>query len=73
MAENGDTSAALRRLESALNRIAAHVAKPRPLSTHQDAASDDVTPEQPVRAEIATKIDDLIGGLRTALGTSRSA
>jgi hypothetical protein len=77
MAENGDTSAALRRLEAALNRIAAHVAKPRPLSTHQDAASgpasDELPYEQPLRADIATKIDDLIGGLRTALGTSRSA
>jgi len=76
MAEHGDTSAALRRLEAALNRIAAHVAKSRPHSTQQDAASeplsDELPFEPPVRADIATKIDDLIGGLRTALGTSRS-
>jgi hypothetical protein len=75
MAENDDTSAALRRLEAALNRIAAQVARPRPISAIQDP-QDMPTPggegqEGPARHEIVTKLDDLIGGLRNALGIER--
>jgi hypothetical protein len=77
MAEHEDTSAALRRLEAALNRIAAQVARPRPPSAlqnrlDQDALSGD-TPDAPARHEIVTKLDDLIGGLRTALGIERQS
>ncbi len=75
MAEIEDTSAALRRLEAALNRIAAQVAKPRPVLALQDNAERDATtvdgPNEPVRHEIVTKLDDLIGGLRNALGIER--
>jgi outer membrane protein TolC len=75
MAEIEDTSAALRRLEAALNRIAAQVAKPRPVIALQDNAERDATagdgPNEPVRHEIVTKLDDLIGGLRNALGIER--
>ena len=86
MAEFEDTSAALGRLEAALNRIAAQVGKPRPLPApdpsadaqslaldghrHDGApvlAAVDDTPRQ----EIAAKLDDLIGGLRNALGIER--
>jgi hypothetical protein len=75
MADIDDTSAALRRLEAALNRIAAHVAKPRPAPAFPDGA--DVTTAahlaaaEPARHEIVTKLDDLIGGLRNALGIER--
>ena len=81
MAEHEDTSTALRRLEVALNRIAAQVARPRPASLiqhrlDQDASAndgqltfDDETPSD--RHEIVTKIDDLIIGLRSALGIER--
>ena len=78
MAEHEDTSAALRRLEAALNRIAAQVARPRPsfvIQNRDDPASEgqDVPmgPDEPVRHEIVTKLDDLIGGLRNALGIER--
>ncbi len=75
MAEIEDTSAALRRLEAALNRIAAQVAKPRAVPAFQDHAEQDAvtgdSPDQPVRHDIVTKLDDLIGGLRTALGIER--
>jgi hypothetical protein len=73
MAENEDTGAALRRLEAALNRIAAQVAKPRAIPTvheNQDQAAADL-PDEPARHEIVTKLDDLIGGLRNALGIER--
>lgn len=83
MAEYEETSLALRRLEAALNRIAVQVAKPRPVS-----ADDTVSPEPagaataapiaaPVddqtRHEIVAKLDDLIGGLRNALGLERQS
>ena len=75
MAENEDTSAALRRLEAALNRIAAHVARPRPISAASDSlGQDSATDESQTSAErheIVTKLDDLIGGLRSALGIER--
>lgn len=100
MAEYEDTSTALHRLEAALNRIAVHVAKPRPLpasegvpdagmltepaageaapedttsqdKTSQDAASGEAGLGEPARHEIVTKLDDLIGGLRSALGIER--
>jgi hypothetical protein len=75
MAENEDTSAALRRLETALNRIAAHVARPRPSLATQDSPDQDApigeTPNGAARHEIVTKLDDLIGGLRSALGIER--
>ena len=80
MAEHEDTSAALRRLEAALNRIAAQVARPRPPSAmqarpHPDAAGIADEPQDndndPSNHEIVTKLDDLIGGLRSALGIER--
>jgi len=75
MAEYDDTSAALRRLEAALNRIAAQVARPRPISANQDPqalpAAGGEGQEGPARHEIVTKLDDLIGGLRNALGVER--
>jgi hypothetical protein len=75
MADNDDTSAALRRLEAALNRIAAQVAKPRFVSSFQDSeqtdAGDGRPQDEPERHEIVTKLDDLIGGLRNALGIER--
>jgi hypothetical protein len=75
MAEYEDTSAALRRLEAALERIAAHVARPRPSFAAQDELSREFpsgeVAEGPVHHEIVTKLDDLIGGLRTALGIER--
>ncbi len=80
MAEHEDTSAALRRLEAALNRIAAQVARPRPASptqTHPDDATPDHSQlihgdeDEPFRHEIVTKLDDLITGLRSALGIER--
>ncbi len=93
MAENEDTSAALRRLEAALNRIAAQVATPRPAFAtpsrpDQDAPADaSHAPTSPAhdsedlldveagrtRHEIVTKLDDLIGGLRSALGIERQS
>jgi hypothetical protein len=74
MAENEDTGAALRRLEAALNRIAAQVAKPRPVPAfyeNPDQAAAGGLPDEPARHEIVTKLDDLIGGLRNALGIER--
>ncbi len=75
MAEYEDTSAALRRLEAALNRIAAHVARPRPSFAAQEELGPDLSarefPEGSARHEIVTKLDDLIGGLRSALGIER--
>jgi hypothetical protein len=81
MAEHEDTSAALRRLEAALNRIAAQVARPRPVfavqtSPDQDPPANDIQhspdgDDGPSRHEIVTKLDDLIGGLRSALGIER--
>lgn len=78
MAEYEDTSAALRRLEAALNRIAVQVAKPRPvsadepLSPDEPAASATAAPvDDRTRHEIVAKLDDLIGGLRNALGLER--
>lgn len=85
MAEFEDTSAALGRLEAALNRIAAQVGKPRPLpapdpsanpqSVALDGSRHDGAPIAPIddtpRQEIAAKLDDLIGGLRNALGIER--
>ena len=83
MAEHEDTGAALRRLEAALNRIAAQVARPRPTSALQNrpdhdapaSESQDVleTEDRPARHEIVTKLDDLIGGLRNALGIERQS
>jgi hypothetical protein len=80
MAEHDDTSAALRRLEAALNRIAAQVARPRPISTLHDSLDQDIPTgdrqdiqDGPARHEIVTKLDDLIGGLRTALGIERQS
>jgi hypothetical protein len=78
MAEFEDTSAALHRLEAALNRIAAQVGKPRPaaaaLGSHSDEpphlAAATIT-EDPGRHEVAAKLDDLIDGLRNALGLER--
>ncbi|MBW4024361.1 MAG: hypothetical protein HIU92_14755 [Proteobacteria bacterium] len=75
MAEHEDTSAALRRLEAALNRIAAQVARPRHVSSTPDHPDHGVetgeTLDAPVRHEIVTKLDDLINGLRGALGIER--
>ncbi|HTI00645.1 MAG TPA: hypothetical protein VL752_06820 [Acidisoma sp.] len=86
MAEYEDTSAALRRVEAALNRIAAQVAKPRPASADETVSFEGPAKETaaepagvataaPVddqtRHEIVTKLDDLIGGLRNALGLER--
>jgi len=75
MAEHEDTSAALRRLEAALNRIAAHVAKPRSApavlaGTDQDGMQPHPL-DKPTHQEIVTRIDDLISGLRNALGNER--
>jgi hypothetical protein len=78
MAEHEDTSAALRRLEAALNRIAARIAGPRPASAIQNRLDQDAPPNDiheaddgAARHEIVTKLDDLIGGLRNALGIER--
>lgn len=75
MAEHEDTSAALRRLEAALNRIAAQVTRPRPVSATPDNQDHDAitgeSPDAPARHEIVTKLDDLINGLRGALGIER--
>ena len=75
MAEHEDTSAALRRLEAALNRIAAQVARPRSISALQNSLDHDALAgdhqDEPVHHEIVTKLDDLIGGLRSALGIER--
>jgi hypothetical protein len=81
MAEFEDTSAALRRLEAALNRIAAQVDKPRPAAGAPDLESDferaelasRTVADEPVNLEIAAKLDDLIGGLRSALGIERGS
>jgi hypothetical protein len=77
MAENEDTSAALRRLEAALNRIAAQVARPRPSSSVQDGMDQTMPPQESqdgaARHEIVSKLDDLIGGLRNALGIERES
>jgi hypothetical protein len=77
MAEHEDTSAALRRLEAALNRIAAQVARPRPAAAIHDrpgeASADSQDQDGPAHHEIVTKLDDLIGGLRTALGIERQS
>lgn len=75
MAEHEDTSAALRRLEAALNRIAAQVAKPRPVPSTPETPDYQTAPgetlDSPARHEIVTKLDDLITGLRSALGIER--
>ncbi len=75
MAEHEDTSAALRRLEAALNRIAAQVARPRPFSAALDTpdgpSAAGGSADAPPRHEIVTKLDDLISGLRNALGGER--
>ena len=75
MAEHEDTSAALRRLEAALNRIAAQVARPHPFSAIQDRPDETELGHEaedgPSHHEIVTKLDDLIGGLRSALGIQR--
>ena len=76
MAEIEDTRAALARLEAALSRIAALGAKPRPAAPLDqegagDLAADSAEAEAAAEAErheIVTKLDDLIGGLRNALG-----
>lgn len=75
MAEFEETGAALRRLEAALNRIAAQVGKPRPAAASHAETEAAATPtEQPLpRHEIETKLDDLIGGLRSALGIERNS
>lgn len=88
MAEYEDTSAALRRLEAALNRIAAQVAKPRPVSadepvslegpvastaTDTAGAASAAMVDDRTRHEIVAKLDDLIGGLRNALGLERQS
>jgi hypothetical protein len=83
MAEHDDTSAALRRLEAALNRIAAQVATPRPHFATQARPDQDLpandsqhvhdNQDGPTRHEIVTKLDDLIGGLRNALGIERQS
>jgi hypothetical protein len=82
MAEHEDTSTALRRLEAALNRIAAQVARPRPASPIQTSPGDtppsdpqlvDDGEDRPPRHEIVTKLDDLIVGLRSALGIERQS
>jgi hypothetical protein len=77
MAEHDDTSTALRRLEAALNRIAAQVARPRPPLAMRDRADpeglDTDTQDDLARHEIVTKLDDLIGGLRSALGLERQS
>jgi hypothetical protein len=81
MAEHEDTSTALRRLEAALNRIAAQVARPRTASPIQNRLDQDSSANDsqlihddetaPDRHEIVTKLDDLIVGLRSALGIER--
>jgi hypothetical protein len=80
MAEHEDTSVALRRLEAALNRIAAQVARPRPASPirtrpDQDAPANDsqLGEDGQDRHEIVTELDDLIIGLRSALGIERQS
>jgi hypothetical protein len=86
MAEHEDTSVALRRLEAALNRIAAQVARPRPASPirtrpDQDAPADDsqldedghIDGDGQDRHEIVTELDNLIIGLRSALGIERQS
>ena len=82
MAEHEDTSAALRRLEAALNRIAAQVARPRPASLIQAGPDEAPAPDgqlvddgenRPARHEIVSKLDDLIVGLRSALGMERQS
>lgn len=85
MAEYEDTSAALRRLEAALNRIAAQVAKPRPVpagdaalgegeaeaAAQSPGAAPAASVDDQTRHEIVAKLDDLIGGLRSTLGLNR--
>ncbi|GAB0118520.1 hypothetical protein [Acidisoma sp. 7E03] len=85
MSEYEDTSAALRRLEAALNRIAAQVAKPRTVPAAEATPGDDVADhaaapsraafaapvDDQTRHEVVAKLDDLIGGLRSALGIAR--
>lgn len=79
MAEIEDTRAALARLEAALSRIAALGAKPRPAALLDQEGAGDPAAEsaeaaaaaEATRHEIVSKLDDLIGGLRNALGIER--
>lgn len=61
MAENDDLAAALARLEVALTRIAAAAERPRPEPATSPA-------EHPETAEIAARLDAIIGEVRAALG-----
>jgi hypothetical protein len=84
MSETGDTSANLRRLETALERIA-QAARRRPPAAPQTTAepenkpapsesADESQPWAPVsnHDEAVLKIDEIIGGLRNALGIERN-
>jgi hypothetical protein len=55
MAEHDDTSAALRRLEAALNRIAAQVATPRPHFATQARPDQDLPANDSQHALHVTK------------------
>jgi hypothetical protein len=85
MSETGDTSANLRRLEAALERIA-QAARRRPPAAPQTTttepesrpapgeSADESQPWAPVsnHDEAVLKIDEIIGGLRNALGIERN-
>ncbi|GAB0113616.1 hypothetical protein [Acidisoma sp. C75] len=82
MSETEDARAALTRLETALSRIAAQVAKPRsapaaddrgaaPGAMPEGASAESAAATEAARHAIVTRLDDLIGGLRSALGMER--
>jgi hypothetical protein len=83
MSETGDTSANLRRLETALERIA-QAARRRPPAPQTPAepeskpapsgSADESQPWAPAsnHDEAVLKIDEIIGGLRNALGIERN-
>jgi hypothetical protein len=83
MSETGDTSANLRRLETALERIA-QAARRRPpapqptaqpeIKPAQSESADETQPWAPAsnHDEAVLKIDEIIGGLRNALGIERN-
>ncbi|WP_158806232.1 MULTISPECIES: hypothetical protein [unclassified Acidisoma] len=83
MSETGDTSANLRRLEAALERIA-QAARRRPPAPQPAAepesrpaprdSADKTQPWAPAsnHDEAVLKIDEIIGGLRNALGIERN-
>lgn len=65
-----DPDAAAERLEAALERIAAHVAQPRPVpdAPQMDAPVSPAVQPPAAVAEAVARLDSLIDRLKTALG-----